>query len=578
MLRRHALVLALAASACMKSAPSGATVYDFDDASSITNVQEAQVDEGGIIKTHGDHLVVLRRGRLFTIDLGQGRLQPRSFIEVPRRPNHDAWYDEMLIYGDTIVVVGYSYRFRSTEIGLFRIDEHAELSHLDTWFLDSNDYYSSRNYASRLIGDKLVFYMPHHVSSESPDADELPGVKQWHPGMRRKGDWNRIVRTSDIVPSVDGDSRTLHTLVTCDLGEPSLGCRARGILGGWARSFYVSGSAVYVWTHGDVDERTGSTRGGLYRMPLDEGPIGGLRVKAAPLDQFSFKETDDGRLHVMLQVDNGGDGMFAPEVYATRGDIGLVTLPLSSFARFGDEVPDSAYRDLPDADGPPHVLVDRFVSDDVLLYGTGSGWYQAKKGTTGEVHAVHVDDEWPAQSVPVAHGIDRLEPLGTAGLAVGSDGEALHFTSLALENGPRVAGHFVQPGATQGELRSHGFFFKPTSVAGGMLGLPLRTAAEPGLAHLFQGSASVLYLRVDDLQFRRLGLLEADPRVDPHDACIASCMDWYGNARPVFYKGRVFALLGYELVEGRIQHGEMSEIRRVDMLSLLRRRTVRLPG
>src|SRR5688572_21899745 len=37
---------------------------------SITNTQEAGVDEGGIIKAHGKHLVVLRRGRLFTIKLG----------------------------------------------------------------------------------------------------------------------------------------------------------------------------------------------------------------------------------------------------------------------------------------------------------------------------------------------------------------------------------------------------------------------------------------------------------------------------------------------------------------------------
>jgi hypothetical protein len=33
------------------------------------------------------------------------------------------------------------------------------------------------------------------------------------------------------------------------------------------------------------------------------------------------------------------------------------------------------------------------------------------------------------------------------------------------------------------------------------------------------------------------------------DECRASCVDWYGNARPLFLRGHVFALLGYELVE-----------------------------
>ena len=47
------------------------------------------------------------------------------------------------------------------------------------------------------------------------------------------------------------------------------------------------------------------------------------------------------------------------------------------------------------------------------------------------------------------------------------------------------------------------------------------------------------------------------------DACRASCVDWYGNARPLFLRGRVFALLGYELVEGSIRAGRISEVRRV---------------
>ncbi|MCC7248347.1 MAG: hypothetical protein IT473_06970, partial [Lysobacter sp.] len=37
------------------------------DEESITNVQTAGVDEGGIVKRQGDFLIVLRRGRLFTL-------------------------------------------------------------------------------------------------------------------------------------------------------------------------------------------------------------------------------------------------------------------------------------------------------------------------------------------------------------------------------------------------------------------------------------------------------------------------------------------------------------------------------
>jgi hypothetical protein len=41
-------------------------------------------------------------------------------------------------------------------------------------------------------------------------------------------------------------------------------------------------------------------------------------------------------------------------------------------------------------------------------------------------------------------------------------------------------------------------------------------------------------------------------------------VDWYGNARPIFIGDRVYALLGYELVEGRLQGDGITELRRVN--------------
>src|SRR5690349_15067755 len=66
----------------------------------ITNVQEAGVDEGGIVKTAGDYLVVLRRGRIFTIRHGHGALEPVDTIDAfpPGAANPAAtWYDELLV-------------------------------------------------------------------------------------------------------------------------------------------------------------------------------------------------------------------------------------------------------------------------------------------------------------------------------------------------------------------------------------------------------------------------------------------------------------------------------------------------
>src|SRR5690349_12291280 len=63
---------------------------------SITNTQHAGVDEGDIVKQHGDHLVVLRRGRLFTIDISGSRLRPVSSVNAfaPGMDPDGTWYDE----------------------------------------------------------------------------------------------------------------------------------------------------------------------------------------------------------------------------------------------------------------------------------------------------------------------------------------------------------------------------------------------------------------------------------------------------------------------------------------------------
>jgi hypothetical protein len=120
---------------------------------------------------------------------------------------------------------------------------------------------------------------------------------------------------------------------------------------------------------------------------------------------------------------------------------------------------------------------------------------------------------------------------------------------------PRAAGRHVQPAMAQGETRTHGFFYRPQSDDGGVLGLPVLGAAgrRRGIYRGGQGSASVLFLRNRALRFTALGALRAADGSPRDDACKASCVDWYGNARPIFLGDRVLALMGYEIVEGRIE-------------------------
>lgn len=139
----------------------------------------------------------------------------------------------------------------------------------------------------------------------------------------------------------------------------------------------------------------------------------------------------------------------------------------------------------------------------------------------------------------------------------------LHFTAIQLDRMPSMSKQFIRKGASQGELRSHGFFYKSDSPRTGIMGLPIRRAGRPGYEHLFEGSASVLFIQNGD-SLRYSGELAAYDGGVRDDHCVASCVDWYGNARPIFLGSRIFALMGYELVEGKYRDGNLEERRRID--------------
>ncbi len=566
---------------------------------SITNVQTAGVDEGGIVKRAGDHLVILRRGRLFTVRVGGDRsdeLRPVASVDAyaPGSNPQGAWYDELLIHGRTIVVVGFSYTRGGTEIGLFELGDDGSITYRATHHLRSHDYYSSRNYASRLVGNRLVFYAPMAINPWQLDAAHfMPQWRRWQPQPGPYGqqatpqDWTRILpatrifRTDDDIDPFSG--ATLHTVTACELRERAdLNCEAQAVLGPAGRVFYVSADNVFVWTtthsrrspwgqgndhqHQHQQKNTNTMpRSSVVRMPLDGTAPSALKTTGAPIDQLSFLQDAGGHLNVLLRSHAGGDGMWRAET--SHGDFALMRVALSSFGNGRDAAPRSAYRPLPGVQG--HAVHNRYVGDWLLFGAMGQPRMQALRyaDASGEAHP-SVD---PA--IELKHGVERIEALGGHALVVGNAGRDLHFTTLRLERSATVASTAVQADAAQGETRTHGFFYRPTSRDHGLLGLPIVGAGTRGrhgapVVGPQGASASVAFMRNRGLELEPIGKLDARA-THTNDACKASCVDWYGNARPIFLGERVFALMGYELVEGQLDGGvfrseRISERRRVD--------------
>ena len=289
---------------------------------SVTNTQHAGVDEGGIVKVHGDHLVILRRGRLFTVRVGDDSLKPVAALDAFApgiNPSND-WYDEMLVSGDTVVVIGYSYGRGGTEINLFDIDVEGSLDYRSTYHLRSNDYYSSRNYASRLIGSKLIFYTPQYLGYNGEPMERFPAVRRWHKGATEKEFQQR--RRTD--PRLSGRKAGRLTLRTCPAhcdGLRSRGwrvlvfgeCRVRC---SGTRVLCFSPTSVYVWT---TDWSYGGGSRNRTRccisMPLDASAPSAVGVQGSPVDQFSFLESDD-------RTSERSD----PHGWLGRADVGLGVL------------------------------------------------------------------------------------------------------------------------------------------------------------------------------------------------------------------------------------------------------------
>jgi hypothetical protein len=122
----------------------------------------------------------------------------------------------------------------------------------------------------------------------------------------------------------------------------------------------------------------------------------------------------------------------------------------------------------------------------------------------------------------------------------------------------------VQPNASQSEYRSHAFFYRQDSRDDGVFGLPVATMTDNSDDGSWDRPARILFIRNRGLTFSIAGTLDPRAAEPVDDDCRASCVDWYGNARPIFVDGRVFALTGYDMVEGRFVGGRVETIRRVN--------------
>lgn len=562
--------------------------------SSITNNQEAMVDEGGIVKRAGDYLIVLRHGRLFSVFMGETLNKVDEISVQPESWRHDAWYDELLVDGKHIVVTGYSYENDCTEYVYVTINDDGTLTWSAAYLVSSDDYYSENNYASRLVNGNLVFYLENlSLSNLSLEEDGEASSNPFAPRAARVDARGRIEKDyalfyqNDIYsPVIAGYGLSVTAIAVCPLNNEDLSCRATSVIGGYVDEYYASADAYYLWMSGKEwnteyeripsrywDDLADSYRAetdadvaAVYRIPFDSGHVGVVKVQGHPLDQFSFKQ--DGENLYVVAREASDHGQYFVASYS-EGESFLTQIPLASFDLGVTRLADSNRYYFESGKRAPRR--NRFVGDNLVFT---RDYDNSQAAST--IFVVNVNQPSLTTELQSSLYTEQIHPIGRNALVVGLDeNETVSYQSLRLGSG---AAHLVdiltEPYGAMAENRSHGFYYRPDSE-GGLFAIPVEQELEgasykrvEGIYYELEPVADMLITRVfPDLSMRSVGVLRGDRQAvwTSEDDCDLSCYDWYGSSRPIFWDGRIFALLKYELIESELHTDRLTEKQRLNI-------------
>src|SRR5262249_2277371 len=148
-------------------------------------------------------------------------------------------------------------------------------------------------------------------------------------------EFQTIIQPTQIYrPEKDSDSSygmALHTVTVCDLANKGFACTATGAIGAPGRVFYVSPESVYVWTTDwNYLECKAHKNSIVFKMPLDGSAPSAVGVMGSPVDQFSFLESEDRHINVLVRSDGYGEQMWGSEFAA--GDVALFRMPIDDFS------------------------------------------------------------------------------------------------------------------------------------------------------------------------------------------------------------------------------------------------------
>jgi hypothetical protein len=514
--------------------------------------------EGGAVLAGDDYIVVLNRGRLFSVSTKDRKLRAVSRVDAfgPATDPESSYQEHVFASGRDVIVVGSNNRYRGIEIGLFRLDETGALHYLSTYQLR----YGRNMYVS--VGPRVQFCDGHliiHSQVELPEdtsqvVGALPAFRTLHAGAAN-GEFTQLLDPRDIYrparPLTKVEKPGVQAVTVCRFPQGSVQCHATGVISTLAREVYTSGSATYVWPMAPSQPQ--HARGGMlvYRFPLSGArplaiAVDGLTVGAEALFE------DNGILNAVLR--SGPTGQW-PTSDLRLGQVFLLRAPISSFSRTASVIDDARYAklDLLPSNSIFPAFTPRFVS-------VAMSHYPRRADKTRDRVTTLAFGSTAANSFEVAAEVERMDAAGEATIATIAANRELTFKLIGPVN--RQGSRDVTVVADRADRMEQKIAGDGSTIAAYVLRRSPRDSDE----HYFGGS-SMLLLRVRTTGLEELGEIASRRASNvAEDNCKSSCLDWYGDARMIVVKDRFFVVLGYEIIEASLPGDKLSETNRVDFL------------
>ena len=492
----------------LNQVPRGISTVYMGSCSSYEPLRDAAAAEGRLlsVQVSGELLLLIRNGRLISVSTANDDLRVVESLPVGDGP------DGMLLHGNRVFVISDRVQ-RRLDVVSFDTAGHFTRASSHQW---STSY---TLYGWQVVGKQLLAVGSQHNFIGQAGAEQVP--EQPLPALSPAGQPNtqlslqRVYRPVHRAPQMN-DSSQLQTLLRCDLRDSAstadLACETTVLPGIWEHVQLTASAAYLVGL--DV-----SGRSVLYRIPADGSTPNAVQIQGTPIAGGLWETPGFANL-VLKSQPRASNATF-------------LRLPLSDFGDGTGQADARYYRELSAAASNRVHLLDQELVLEPFEAECAPVWSMfTPEGTfLGEAR---VTPKWL-----VAPKTDRTPQL----LTIAQRGDALVTQVVRL---PPMDSVFAYD--SQLTVNVNNYAGRPA------LGLPVLDFWTP------EPRAALVFASLEERNLQNLGSLEV--RLPKEcDNC-----EWrYRNAQPVFVRERWFALIGDELIEGKLAKGRLSERRRISL-------------